>query len=249
MAVFIVLVIIIVVGVLGGLTGVGGVLLIPALTEILDMDPHLATGTALCSFIFPALHSSYIYYKKGLLDPDMTLSLAAGGLLFGYVGAVLKSYVSGTFITLVLAILVIVAGANALRPPKPGRFDIASQSLKTRRIFLFSLGAIVGVLGGISGSGGAVLTVPVMIICGFPAVPTVSASILCAVPTGVSGTIGNAVKGYIDWSVAAWIAPTLLIGMYMGTRLASRVNPEQLRTLVAILCLVTGVSLIFRVPG
>lgn len=247
MAAFAIVIIVVVVGILGGLTGVGGVLMIPALSEILGMSPHVATGTALCSFIFSGIYSSWLYYRRGKLDVSMAFFLVLGGFLCTYLGAMLKVHTSGATITLVLAGMVIVAGANALRPPKPGFFDIGSASLKNRRIFLFILGSVVGIMGGLSGAGGAVLTVPIMIFCGFPAVGSVSASLLYAVPVGISGSVANAVNGYIDYHALAWITPALIVGIHAGTALSGRVQADQLRKIVAVLCLVTGFFLIYRV--
>ena len=49
-----------IVGLLSSSIGMGGVLLIPALTEIMGINAHAATGTALASFIIPAVYIAWL---------------------------------------------------------------------------------------------------------------------------------------------------------------------------------------------
>lgn len=235
-----------IVGILGGLTGVGGVLLVPALTVILGMSTHIATGTVLASFVLPAIYTTWLYAKRGAFDIQLVIPLAIGGFLCGYIGAAYKVYTSAATITLVLACMVITAGMNALSPPKPGLFNIGAASLQKRRIFLFTLGCFVGLLGGLAGSGGAVLIVPVMIFCGFPTVATISASILYSVPSGISGSIANILNGYIDWTTLAWVIVVQFFGMNTGVYLSSKVSVDMLRKIVAVICIATGIFLVVR---
>lgn len=231
------------VGLLSGLTGVGGVLLIPALTEFAAMDAYMATGTALSSFILPSLLASWLFLRRGALDWETALPLALGGFLFGYLGAWLKAFVSGNFIIVLLAALVVLAGCNALKTPKPGKLNIATAPRAIRRLFLFCLGAFVGIIGGLAGCGGAILSVPVMLFCGFSPLPSIGASVFFAVPSGISSSIGNMQLGYIAYSMLPALILLQIGGMYTGIRLASRAPADLLRKVVALVCMGTGLFL------
>jgi hypothetical protein len=46
------------------------------------------------------------------------------------------------------------------------------------------------------------------------------------------------------WTLYAWAAPALLLGLWTGARLDTRVNQERFRLLVTVMILVLGISLL-----
>ncbi len=54
-----------------------------------------------------------------------------------------------------------------------------------------------------------------------------------------------ALFGPVDWVVVAIVAPAALVGGYLGARLARRLDPDRLRTIVVVFGLVVGVALLF----
>ena len=65
--------------------------------------------------------------------------------------------------------------------------------------------------------------------------------------TGIASTIIRFFAGQITWQVVAYWAfslPFMVAGLYVGTRLAKRVNREQFRRLVLVLLIVLGGRLI-----
>ncbi len=239
--------IVVAVSVIGGITGVGGVLFIPTLVVIMGMNTHMATGTVLASMILPASYASYLYARKGAMDKEILIPLCSGGVLFGYLGGLMKVHASASVLTILLAAVVIVAGLSALRAPKAGSLQLGQSTLKTRRIFLALLGSGVGLMSGLAGSGGGILTVPIMIACGFPVMPTVCAGIVFTIPAGISASIPNAMHGYIDWFTLSWIIVAQVAGMYAGVSIAAKMPVPLLRKLVAAVCIFTGVFLLARV--
>ena len=77
------------IGVLVGLMGVGGgVVMVPALVYLLNMNQHLAQGTSLLIQLPPiGLGALYLYWKKGNVDLRAGLVIALGFLLGGYFGS------------------------------------------------------------------------------------------------------------------------------------------------------------------
>lgn len=78
------------IGILVGLMGIGGgVVLVPALVHVMNMDQHLAQGTSLLIQLPPiGLGALYLYWKKGNVDLRAGIVCAAGFLLGGYFGSV-----------------------------------------------------------------------------------------------------------------------------------------------------------------
>ena len=244
--VFAVIVVAFIVGLLIGSPGVGGVLLTPALTEIMGMSPHDATGTALASFILPAAYLAWLHARRGNFKWGISIPLALGGLPAGYLGIVLKAHVSGQVIMTVLACMVVIAGLNAMRTPKPGRLNFYAAPALPRHLFLFSLGMVVGMLASLSGAGGPILVIPIMVLCGFPVLLCISAAMIHAMSMCSIATFANHAYGFIDYRLLVWLIAIQLAGNYIGVRVASRLPVEGLRKLVAWVCMLIGFFLMVK---
>jgi len=79
------------VGVLVGLLGIGGgVVLVPALVYLLQMDQHLAQGTSLFILLPPiGLGALREYWKQGQVDLRAGILCALGMLFGGYAGSLI----------------------------------------------------------------------------------------------------------------------------------------------------------------
>ena len=141
---------------------------------------------------------------------------------------------------MVLACIIVIAGFNAVRTPKPGILNFYDAPNLPRQAFLLLLGMFVGVLSSLSGAGGPVLTIPILVFCGFPILAGISASMFHALVMCSVATFANYVYGFIDYHVLAWLIAIQLVGNYIGVRIASRLPVEHLRKLVAWVCMLIG---------
>ncbi len=81
-----------VVGVLGGFVSGffgagGGLIILPALIRILKLDEYKARGTTLATILIAILVSSIFYSKFNYFDFAMSLKIAIGGIIGGFIGA------------------------------------------------------------------------------------------------------------------------------------------------------------------
>ena len=111
------------------------------------------------------------------------------------------------------------------------------------------MGGIAGFGSGLTGVGGPALSVPLMVLFGFPALVSIGASQVLQIVAAVSGTLGNLRFGSIDFGVAATVTLIELAGVMVGVRLAHAVDGAVLRKVVAVLCLVVGTALVIRELG
>lgn len=233
-----------VVGFLCGSTGVGGIIMIPALTLLAGLDTHTAMATALASFFFTALQIGVLYARRGLLDVSILLPMVFGGLVFAYIGALFKSMASAPVLNTILALLILLSAASILRPAKQGQYSFAEAPRSTRTVFLFAMGALAGVMAGLTGVGGPVVTTPIMIYYGFTPLCCVAVGQAYIVAAALSGTIGNLIHGHLDYGVLLGITVMQMIGTVMGVRMACKVPMSILRTSVAWVCIAMGVLLL-----
>ena len=97
-------------GLINGLFGSGGgSLLVPGMIFLLGIEGHKAHATTISIILPLAIVSTYIYYKSGIMSLNITLKVAIGGVLGGYVGAKLLNKIPNSILRKIFAIFMMVA--------------------------------------------------------------------------------------------------------------------------------------------
>ncbi len=229
-----------VVGFFCGCTSIGGILLIPAIALFSSLDIHGAMGTALFSFGLMSCLGVFLHARRGTIGWRRAAPLCLGALLFGYAGARANAVASPEGLRLVLAVLILFAGASTLGRGGRVLCDVASRAGAVQDLALFLLGAFVGFMAGLTGIGGPVLSVPFMIGMGFAPIFSVAMGQPLQVVAGLSGSVANVAAGAVDYAMAAWITVLELAGFYLGVLLAYRLDGLALRRVISLLCILTG---------
>lgn len=246
MALFVLLVMSVVVGFLCGCTSIGGILLLPVLAACSGIGLHATMATCLFSFMFSAALGTWLHHRNGAIDWGVTLPICLGAILFGSLGAFVKEYLGDSSLGILLAVLIILAGLNTLFPFRGNTLTITSLPLRKQNVVLFVLGAFVSFVAGLTGAGGPVLSVPLMIIMGYSPLLSVAVAQPFQVIAAASGSVGNMVLGSIDYVLAFWTTIAQLIGIVAGVMLAQRLNTTTLKKLVALMCIGTGLFLLAK---
>lgn len=144
-----------IVGFLVGCTGMGGIILIPALVYLSGLSSHVAMGTTLFTFIFTTSLCSWLYIRLGHVDWKATIPICIGGFLFTYVGADVKAFTAAPYLNLILALLILLAGALVFCPVRGRRFSFMEEGRRSRFWVLFAVGSGVGFVAGLTGRGRA----------------------------------------------------------------------------------------------
>lgn len=243
MALLLLTVVTLIVGFLCGCTSVGGVLLIPALQALSGLDLRTVMGTVLLSFFFSGLVGAAMHLRAGRFDKKTALPLCLGAVFFGFAGAVAKQYVAVPLLSGILGAAIIIAGATALRPVR-GTGLMASLSPRAQNAGLFAIGAVVAFLSAMTGAGGPVLSVPLMLLLGYSPLFSIASAMPLATMLTFSGSIGNVIVGDIDYPIGALITVLMIIGVAVGTHSIRFFNPEKLKIGVSALCVVTGIFML-----
>ena len=236
-------------GTLIGAVGIGGILLIPALTAFAGLPIHAAMATALFTFAFTGITGTVMFQRRGSIDWAITRPVLIGALLFAFVGAWVNSVTGPGALAIILAAIIIFAGVYTLATwhgmPEPA-FNGRKQA---QQMLLLALGAVAGFGSGLTGVGGPALSVPLMVLFGFPALVSIGTSQVIQIVAAVSGTLGNLKYGTIDLGIAATVTLLEVAGVLLGARIAHAINANLLRKFVAVLCIVVGFALIARELG
>jgi uncharacterized membrane protein YfcA len=233
-----------VVGFFIGAVGVGGVLLIPPLAVVGGLSIHEASATALFTFLFTGLYGTWLFQQRGSIEWRVAAPVCAGSLLFAYIGAWLNASMGSRVLEAIIAGVVGLAGLYVfLGPLLHGESRPAPSQ---NRLVLLALGAVCGLGSGVSGAGGPLFSVPLMLLMGFAPLTAIGTGQVLQIASAGAGSIGNLQHGSIDFGYAVWLAIAELAGVYAGARLAHRVNAAILRRMVGALCLAAATFMLAR---
>ncbi len=230
-------------GTLIGTVGIGGILLAPTLTYIVGLDLHLAMAVSSFSFLFTGVAGSITYARKGTVSWRMALWLSAGIVPAAVFGARVNSLLPTTALVVILATLIAFSGVNALL--KGPAANAAETSLSNLTLVLIGLG--VGFGSALTGTGGPVLLVPVLLFLNIPALLAIGVSQVIQLPVAVFASIGFMLYGQIDFALGLTLGLIQAVGVLLGARLAHSLPATQLRKVVAVALIGVALFMIGRI--
>ncbi len=113
-------------------------------------------------------------------------------------------------------------------------------------VLIAAIGLAGGIASGILGIGGAVIMIPALVlIAGFDQ-HTAQGTTLCAMipPIGILAAFEYYRAGYADIKTAAIIAAVFIIGAYIGSKAAVRLQPVMLKRIFGFVLLYISVRMI-----
>lgn len=106
------------------------------------------------------------------------------------------------------------------------------------------MASLIGVALGLLGSGGTMITLPVLVyVAGIPASQAVAMALVVVGGTSLAGSVMQYRRGHFDLRVALLFAVTGMIGAYAGARLTHLVSQPALLTVFSAIMLGVGVKL------
>ena len=120
-------------------------------------------------------------------------------------------------------------------------------------LLFLALGAIAGVLAGLLGVGGGLMLVAALAWMlpgvGVPEEAAMHAalasSLASIVLTAAASARAHHGRGSVLWPTVRWMVPGLLLGGWLGSGVAVRIDGDALRWIVAVYCLVAAAQLTF----
>jgi uncharacterized membrane protein YfcA len=228
-------------GALIGATGIGGVLVVPILVAVEGLDLSHAIAASAIAFAFPGLLALW-RLRRHPVPQDGGPPLPFKPLILGALpGALLGAmWVHQAQPRLLLGILGCVALASGVRG-----FVLRAGSATQTPVTLSTLGACalgagVGVGSGLTGTGGPVLLVPLLLVLRQPLPATIMAAQAIQLPIALSAGLAHWGVGAIDGTLALVLGLCLLLGFLWGQWAARRVAMRRLQDLVNLLLVCTG---------
>lgn len=227
------------IGIAVGATGIGGFLLIPVLWWALDVPLRHAMGTTLIASAANGLLATVLFARRGSMPWAIAAPLSAGGVVCAFAGGVLTAMLPALVLAKLLGAVIAIGSAYALvkRAPDAG-------ALPSRPALLFVIGLISGLIAGLTGAGGPLISVPLMTLAGFPYLATVASSQALQLVASAAGGAAYWLDGAVLGQALLIVIPAELAGIWAGVRLAHRLDVATARRVLAILGVVIGVGLL-----
>ncbi|MBE09258.1 MAG: hypothetical protein CMM35_03030 [Rhodospirillaceae bacterium] len=227
--------------VVGG-TGIGGVLLVPYLVFVLDMDAQTAIASTMFAYIFSGLAATFAYARMGSIKWPMVWAVCGAAAPAAFLGSLTVWVVPGQFLLAGIAALTIFSGYRTLRSPHNARND--NDDIRTP--VLATVGGFSGYLSALVGAGGAVVLIPLLFAMGAPALLSIGLSQAIQFVIAFAATIGNLSVGDINFAVGGVIAAALIVGILLGTRIAHALPVDTLKKTVAWVLTLVGLYIAFQ---
>lgn len=223
------------VGALIGCVGVGGVLLAPALVYLGGLDAHLAVATSLWAFVFTGVAGTLAYGRRRSIDRPLAAWTGLGAMPAALVGARVNLALPESALLAVLSVVMVVAGAQTLRQSGEPAADPA-----LRGVVLVVAGALVGFGSALTGTGGPVLLVPILLLLGAPVLTAVGVAQVVQLPVALAASAGFALFGQVDFALGTVLGLAAVAGVVVGTALAHVARASVLRRVVAVALIGAG---------
>ncbi len=225
------------VGLLIGAIGIGGVLLVPALDYLAGISVHEAVPACSLSYLATGAAGAYVFAKRGSIDWRQAVLVCAGAAPGALIGAVWLLSIPASSIKLLLAVLMIFAGIDAVKTKQKA----SASAAKVDSIFgLLLIGLITGIISAITGTGGPLVLIPILMFLGLPVLTAVGLSQAVQIPIAIFASAGNWMQNNLNIELGLTIAAAMVLGSLAGANLVHSLPLAPLKKAVAVLLIFIG---------
>jgi uncharacterized protein len=229
-------------GLMIGCIGIGGVILVPALVFLGGIPIKIVIPAAMLAYVLSGLIASFVFARNKSIHWGMAGWLCAGATPTAFAGAWAASAANGRILEITLGLLTLLSGVNALWIR-----HAAHETYKVSTATLVGVGVGTGFLSSLSGTGGPLVLVPVLIALKLPALMAIGLSQAIQLPIAIAATVGNFLYGELDLKLAGILAASLTVGSWFGAKLAHSLPREKLRQFVSVALVATGLCILANV--
>ncbi|MGB6341840.1 MAG: sulfite exporter TauE/SafE family protein [Xanthobacteraceae bacterium] len=229
-------------GLMIGCIGIGGVILVPALVFLAGIPIKVAIPAALLAYILSGLVATIVFASHKSIRWGMAISLCIGATPAAFAGAWAVSAFNQPLLEVCLGLLTFLSGLNSLRTQK-----VTGVDTKVSNGTLLAVGGVTGFLSSLTGTGGPLVLVPIMISMSVPVLTAVGLSQAIQLPVAVAATLGNVLYGKLDLTLGGVLAVGLTVGSWFGAKLAHIVPRTLLRRIVSVVLLMIGAFILIDV--
>lgn len=240
---------------IASLFGQGGGVLFTPIQITTGASFHQAAATSLFLIMVISLSSTLVYRQAHEVNWKMALALEIPTMTGSFLGGILSHWIPEKALLLLLAGLLGAASFFLIRPPVnldsqshtgksawTWQFTWNGETFHLNLALMLSVMFTVGILTSMTGIGGGVLKVPIMVLLfGIPMHIAVGSSAFMVGLTATAGLLGHATVGHWDWRSSLLLAVPVLIGGQIGSHLSLRLGAGKLTRWFGVFLLAVAV--------
>lgn len=257
-----------VVGGLIGICGIAGFLLPMMYAGLLGFPVGQSLALSFLAFFVSGAIGSYNFHKQGNLDIRFSLVIGAGSFVGGLLGVKLNALVTPFQAKILLYLVVLLSGLSILlRREKTGKdgkagsagnagnaagtaalsgHSVPTDGLLGSRVFVVLFGFVTGAICSLSGAGGPVLVMPLLVALGMPVHMSIGIALFDSVFIALP-----ACAGYMMQCDLSQIGMLILItmvahgaGVVLGSSNAHKIKQKPLKMGVAVFSICLSIYMI-----
>jgi hypothetical protein len=210
-----------------------------AVMSLLSLAPTEIKPMALALNVLVASLASLQFWRAGHFSWRLFWPFAILSVPFAFLGGYLN-LPTPVFKVIIGIVLLVSAVQFLVRPPAE------SESRPPAKPLAMGVGAGLGLLSGLTGTGGGIFLTPLLIFLRWARTKTAAAtSALFILLNSIAGLLGNfsATQSFPEFGVSLLVAAAIggLIGSYLGSR---RFDPTVIKKLLAVVLVIAGTKLI-----
>ena len=235
-----------VVGLLIGWSGIAGFLLPIWLTSVARLEVRSALCVSFLCFLVSGILGTETYRKQGALEIKSSLPLGAGSLLGATIGVALNARIATATVAVILYVVVLASGIGILLRCFFEK-EQAQGSRHPSSLALGLFGLVTAAICALSGAGGPILVMPLLVVMGYGTRNAVAVSLFDSICIALASLVGYAIISDMHGllPLAFTMAATHAIGVTAGALSASRIPQKGLKIAVGISSILIAIWRLF----
>lgn len=217
-----------------------------AIMGLSGVAPDIARPTALALNIVVATFVTYRFWRGGHISVRSLAPFLLGSIPLAFVGGSLP-VAPELYKKLVGGVLLLAAAGMAMTARRAGRIETGRATAHAPALPAVGIGAVIGLVSGLTGTGGGIFLSPVLLFAGWAetraasgmAAPFILANSIAGL-TGSFSRLASLPSTLPIWMVA--VVAGAVIGSEIGNR---RGRIVQLRAALSVVLVIAGLKLIF----
>ena len=210
-----------------------------AVMSLLSLAPEVIKPTALTLNMLVASIGAFQFWRAGYFSWRLFWPFALLAVPAAFVGGYLN--LPAQVFKIAVGVILLYSAVRFLLPAPPER-DPKDPPLAVA----LASGGFIGLLAGLTGTGGGIFLTPLLLLAGWARVKTAAAVsalfILCNSVAGLAGNIGST-KQFPAFALVLVAAAAIggTAGSYLGSR---RFDPAVIKRMLAVVLVIAGFKLI-----
>jgi hypothetical protein len=211
-----------------------------ALMALFGVAPAVMRPTALALNILVASFTSFRYVRAGLFRWRIVWPFMIGAVPFSFLGG--AAQIPGAYYRPIVGVVLLLSGARLLWPSELAANEEPSDPPVWAGVLL---GAAIGLLAGLTGTGGGIFLSPLILFAGWSGAKTASGvAAVFILFNSIAGLAGNIAIVRALPPDLPYYAVAVLLGAAIGTTFGIRWRPPVVLKALGVVLMIAGVKLI-----